>query len=494
MRFSKRLAVQTFFVAALLVAVALLSVERRVASRLAANAAQLTTTGPNRVPTDLSPFVALRGTLWAIRVDMAVILLLVLLASWGLSVFFARRLAAPIEEARDYAKAVVEDIADLRPFSSEIAEANELSGLLKQLRGQLNEQRVALADEQSQFISLTDALHEGVVAVDARRNVVRINHTARVLLRLQEAVPFSADRLPRDATLHDALLAVLAGAEAIPGQVQVADRVLSLAARPLPAGGALLAFYDLTPFRRLEAVRRDFVANVSHELRTPLTVVRGAVETLQDDDMPAEVRSHFLRMAESNVYRMQRIVDDLLDLSRIESGGWVPSPIELDVAAVAHEIASTLYDAARAKTVLVRIDIPADASRLYADPTAVRQIFSNLAENALRHTETGEVVLFSVHGERETVIGVRDTGIGIDAVHLPRIFERFYRADPSRSREGGGTGLGLAIVRHLCEAHGGTVGAVSKFNVGTTITASFPDPAPPLLPVVAMVNANTTTS
>ena len=175
---------------------------------------------------------------------------------------------------------------------------------------------------------------------------------------------------------------------------------------------------------------------------------------------------------------MQRIVDDLLDLSRIESGGWLPNPVEQDLAAVATEIAAPLQEAARAKAVSLRVEVAPDAATLYADATATRQIFSNLAENALRHTTSGEVVLFSRRDDAGIWIGVRDTGVGITAEHLPRIFERFYRADPGRSREAGGTGLGLAIVRHLAEAHGGRVRAESVPNVGTTIAAYFPRAEP----------------
>ena len=179
-------------------------------------------------------------------------------------------------------------------------------------------------------------------------------------------------------------------------------------------------------------------------------------------------------MCEANVRRMQRIVDDLLDLSRIESGGWVPNPGDLDVTAIAAEVFAPLQSAATAKGVRLRTEVGPDADHLYIDPTAARQILSNLAENAMRHTTAGEIVLFSKIEDGGTRIGVRDTGCGIGPEHLPRIFERFYRADPGRSREAGGTGLGLAIVRHLAESHGGKVKAESQPGVGTTISAWIP--------------------
>jgi signal transduction histidine kinase len=319
-----------------------------------------------------------------------------------------------------------------------------------------------------------------VVAVDGRQRVVRVNAMARRLLRLRDAVPFPADHLPRERMLREALAEALAGRateEAV--ELRHDDRVLMLTARPLAGGGAVLAFYDLTPLRRLETVRRDFVANVSHELRTPLTVIGGFAETLADDDLPPAQRRQFAATIEANALRMQRIVDDLLDLSRIESGGWRPVPSRVDVAQAAEEAAAAARDAAATKGVALRVTPAADARLIFADPTAVRQVLSNLTENAVRHTAAGEVTVFTRRAPQGGVwLGVRDTGSGIGPEHLPRIFERFYRADPGRSREAGGTGLGLAIVKHLAEAHGGEVRAESRLGVGTTIEVRFPEAGP----------------
>jgi signal transduction histidine kinase len=460
-RLTQRLVLNTVIVASLLVAIVLFAVERRVTERVRSEGAS---TGA----------AASEQFLSRIRVDILIAGVAVIVIGVGLSRLLARPVARPIEELRDVARALAAGDLTRRPSLVGAGEVGDLADALRRLADQLESRRQALRAEEELLVALTESLNEGVIAVDVRQQVVRINETARLLLRLREPVPFPAEYLPRDRTLREALAAVLSGNEAVPGEVRVDDRTLSLTARPLPAGGAVLALYDLTPFRRLEAVRRDFVANVSHELRTPLTIVSGFVETLHDEDLPIDLRRQFLGMAEGNVRRMQRIVDDLLDLSRIESGGWLPNPIEQDVQAVAAEIAAPMLDAAQAKGVLLHVDLADDATSIYADSTATRQILSNLTENALRHTLSGEVAIFTQSDEGGTWLGVRDTGIGISAEHLPRIFERFYRADPGRSREAGGTGLGLAIVRHLAEAHGGRVRAESTPGVGTTIAAFFP--------------------
>ena len=461
MRLSQRLVLNTFVVATLLVATALFAVERRVTERVRAEATSTT----------LVPSEEFLGRL---RRDMVIASVAALLLAMAFARVLARPVARPIEELRDVARALAAGDLSRRPTLVATGEVGELADALRRLAEQLDARVRALKAEEELLVALTESLNEGVIAVDARQRVVRMNETARQQLRIRESVPFPADYLPRDRMLREALASVLAGTDASPGEVRVDDRTLSLTARPLPAGGAILALYDLTPFRRLEAVRRDFVANVSHELRTPLTVISGFVETMEDEELPPALRQQFLGMVSSNVRRMQRIVDDLLDLSRIESGGWLPNPIEIDVASIANEVVSPMQGAALAKGVALRVDVADDARTIYSDTTAARQILSNLAENALRHTLTGEVVLFSSSEDGGIWLGVRDTGVGISAEHLPRIFERFYRADPGRSREAGGTGLGLAIVRHLAEAHGGRVKAESEPGIGTTIAAWFP--------------------
>jgi signal transduction histidine kinase len=289
------------------------------------------------------------------------------------------------------------------------------------------------------------------------------------------AVPFPADQLPRDRQLREAVAAAARGEPTDATEIQLQGRTVSLTVRPLAAGGAVLALFDLTTLRKLETVRRDFVANVSHELKTPLTVVGGFAETLQDPGLPEHDRQRFAEMIVGNTRRMQRIVDDLLDLSRIESGGWVPNPTRLDVAAASADLLQAARAKAEPRHVRLIEEIAPDARSVYADPTALRQVVSNLVDNAVRHTASGEVALFTRRENGAVVVGVRDSGSGIPSEHLQRIFERFYRVDAARSRDEGGTGLGLAIVKHMVEAHGGRVWAESQVGAGTTISARFPE-------------------
>jgi two-component system phosphate regulon sensor histidine kinase PhoR len=345
--------------------------------------------------------------------------------------------------------------------------------LAEQLGGRI----AALQSEDALLTALIESLNEGVVAIGPAQQAVRINQVGRELLRVLDPVPFPIDRLPRVPELKRAIQGALNGIVTEPSELVIGDRTVSLTARPLAGGGAVLALFDLTRIRQLETVRRDFVANVSHELRTPLTVIGGFAETLAEDDPPEARRREFAATIRSHTHRMQRIVDELLDLSRLEAGRWIPDVASIDVRSAAEEVLAGLQLAAAEKGLKLSIDVGKGAEVLVADRTALRQILANLAENAVRHTASGTVSIIAERGLGGMWIGVRDTGPGIAREHLPRIFERFYRVDEGRARDSGGTGLGLAIVKHLVDAHGGRVHADSALGTGTHIAAFFPDPA-----------------
>ncbi|HEX6052337.1 MAG TPA: ATP-binding protein [Gemmatimonadaceae bacterium] len=404
----------------------------------------------------------------------AVALALSLVLAW----LFSRSVARPVVELRDLARAMAAGDLTRRPSLAAPGEVGDLASALHRLGEQLGSRIDALEAEERRLVVLTEALNEGVIALDARQQVVKVNERARHLLGLRDTVPFPATNLPRDRSVREAVSSALAGNPVDAHEVQIDGRELALTARPLPSGGAVVAVFDLTPVRRVETVRRDFVANASHELRTPLTVIGGFAETLLDDSLPVDQRRQFTETVLANTRRMQRIVDDLLDLSRIESGGWKPNPAFTDVGAIAADALTAAQQARTGKSVQLRQEIAADAALVWADPTALRQVLTNLVDNAVRHTAEGSVVVFSRRLPAGVAIGVTDTGIGIPPEHLERIFERFYRVDAGRSRSDGGTGLGLSIVRHLVEGHGGRVRAESAVGRGTTIMAEFPDPPP----------------
>jgi len=408
------------------------------------------------------------------RREILVAGLIALILSTLLAALFSRSVSRPIIELRDVARGIAEGDLTRRPSLSAPGEVGDLATALYRLAEQLGARMTALQTDRALLAAVVASLEEGVLAVDSGHRVVQANQAARRLLDVRAPVPFSLDVLPRDPVLRDSLADALRGATSDPEEVSLNGRTLLLTARPLEHGGAVLALFDLTAMRRLENVRRDFVANVSHELRTPLTVIAGFTETLTEVGVPPEKRRQFGEMILANTTRMQRIVDDLLDLSRIESGGWVPNPVLIDAESIIQDVLAGLRDVWDAKGIELRIRIDPSAKQVFADRTALRQILSNLLENAVRYTAQGSVSVITEPVPGGVNLSVSDTGTGIPPEHLPRIFERFYRADSGRSRESGGTGLGLAIVRHLVEAHRGRVEAESTAGEGTTMRVFLP--------------------
>ena len=388
---------------------------------------------------------------------------------------FSRSVSRPIIELRDVAQAIAAGDLDRRPTLAAPGEVGDLAGALHRMTEQLAARLSALESEDALLSAIIESLDEGIVAVSARGQVVRLNESARRLLSLSDDPPFSADFLPPERLVREAVRGAMRGSPTDPTELRLDERTLLVTARPLADGGAVLVVMDLTTRRRLETIRRDFVANVSHELKTPLTVIGGFAETLRDPDLPEAERVRFLDTIEFNTRRMQRIVDDLLDLSRYESGSWVPSIVSNDLAGVISDVFTGVRRSADAKGLSLSFEAQDGARCVDADATALRQILANLVENAVRHTSRGGItVRAEAPAKGGVTVSVRDTGTGIPVEHLGRIFERFYRVDAGRGRGEGGTGLGLAIVRHLVEAHGGFVRAESVVGQGTTITVHFP--------------------
>lgn len=404
--------------------------------------------------------------------------LLAILVGTVLALVAGRSIAQPLTGIAAAARAIAAGAPPRFPRSG-IPDIDVLVQALRQMHRQLGDRFDELRREQAESAALVEAMVEGVIAADERGHIVTANPAARRLLGYRSAEPLPGlAELFRVKAAREVVDTVLQGQPVLDRQLGMDGRVFLVNARPLPTGGAVLVLHDLTEVRRLEAVRRDFVANVSHELKTPLTSISGYAETLLGDSADAETTRRFLGTILNNARRMQRLVDDLLDLSRIEAGRWQPSRGEVDLVAVAGESWTALAGRTDAAGVELTLDILADAGLVSADLDALRQVLTNLMDNSLRYTpEGGRITCLSRRVPGGVAVSIRDNGAGITREHLPRIFERFYRADSSRSREEGGTGLGLAIVKHLVEAHGGRVSAESERGSGTTVTCVFPDAA-----------------
>jgi two-component system, OmpR family, phosphate regulon sensor histidine kinase PhoR len=407
--------------------------------------------------------------------------LLAILVGSVLAVFAGRSIAKPLIEIGSAAREIAAGMPPRFPRSG-LPDIDALVGTMRDMHEQLGQRFDQLRRERAETAALVESMIEGVVAADPRGRIVTANSAARRILgyKFDESLPDFGE-LFRVKGAREVVDQVMQGKAVQDREIEVDDRTLLMNARPLPAGGAVLVLHDLTELRRLESMRRDFVANVSHELRTPLTSISGYAETLLSDTPDPETTRRFMTTIAGNARRMQRLVDDLLDLARLEAGRWQPEPEPIDIATLCSEIWNSLGEEDRTGSVHFGMEIEPGAEQVVADPDAVRQILTNLLENSLRYTPAGgRITCRSVRVDQGTALSVADTGSGIVPEHLPRIFERFYRSDPARSRDEGGTGLGLAIVKHLVEAHGGRVSAESERKAGTTITCWFPPSHPSL--------------
>ena len=407
----------------------------------------------------------------AVALAALVALLIGAIVAWLSASSITRPLTAITEAARTIAAGQ----APRFPHSG-LRDIDTLVQALREMHHELADRFERLRHEQAESGAIVAAMVEGVVAADARGRTLTANPAARQLLGYGPDLPLpDLQQLFRSREAREIVRLVSEGTPVEGGEVAIDGRTIVISARPLPNGGAVLVLHDQTEVRRLEAVRRDFVANVSHELKTPLTSISGYAETLLAERPDEATERQFLETILANAHRMQRLVDDLLDLSRIESGRWQPELAAVDLAELAGEVWTDVAGRAAELEVAFVTAIGEGAESLLADPEGVRIVLRNLLDNAARYTPPGGRITFrSTPADGGISLQVEDTGSGIPQEHLSRVFERFYRVDPSRSRAEGGTGLGLAIVRHTVEAHGGRVGIESELGTGTRVTAWFP--------------------
>ncbi len=354
-----------------------------------------------------------------------------------------------------------------------------LAQSLNQMGRDLDHTVSELARERDRLEAVLEGMEAAVVALDDQQRVTLVNSSARSLLELADSpVGSSLLEIVRVPALHELVHKIKAGELAagefdLPGAQR--RRVLARGTPQRATGGAVLVMHDVTHLRRLETVRRDFVANVSHELRTPVSVIRANAETLLDGALedPA-VGKGFVEAVLRNSERLSRIIADLMDLARIESGKYEVERRSLSLQQAVTRAVEAVEHNAEQRDIDLRIDVDPAATAV-ADAKALDQVLLNLLDNAVKYTPQGGTVAVRTRRLPDLVrVEVEDTGLGIEPQHRARIFERFYRVDTGRSREMGGTGLGLAIVKHLVDQMGGDVGVAPAAPRGSVFWFVLP--------------------
>jgi two-component system phosphate regulon sensor histidine kinase PhoR len=405
-----------------------------------------------------------------------------------LGFFFARRITQPLRSMTTAAALIAGDGYDQRVRKRTTDEIGELADAFNRVSYHLRERMEIIAKDHNQLLAVLGSMVEGVIAVDSDEHVVHMNQAAGTILRASPEA--SIGKRVWEVTRVRAIVETIADTIGSAGEIIREARIMALAgeqvvemhASPLRSSkgelaGAVVVLHDVTELRRLENVRREFVANVSHELKTPVTTIKGFIETLRDGALDdREQAERFLEIVARHADRLHAIIEDLLSLSRLEQGAEAMElPRSEEVLA---EVFQAVVQDCAAKAEARQITISSScepALRLCINAPLLEQAVVNLLDNAINFSKAGSTVwLEATHREEEVAIRVRDQGVGIPQEHLSRLFERFYRVDKARSREHGGTGLGLAIVKHIALVHGGWVSVTSRVGQGSTFTLHLP--------------------
>ena len=363
------------------------------------------------------------------------------------------------------------------------APAQRIGFQLEKIVTELEQLQKQIAKRESGMQTIFSAMHDALLVVDSNRRVILTNQTFRKLFDAPEiSVATPLLEIVRDPTLDRLLTDAFRGAGAVRCELALDGSQIELhaVATKNESGeitGALVLFHDITELKKMDQVRRDFVANVSHELRTPLSILRGYIETLLDSPKtPREELTRILRVMERHSDRLELLVEDLLTLAQLESGNPDLQMGTVELSSFLPEMVRDWEKKLTGKRLNIVVDLPTDLSSISADRTRLQEALYNLLDNAVKYSrEDGEIRLSARRRQAEMELAVSDDGIGIAREDLPRIFERFYRADKARSPDKvRGTGLGLAIVKHIAQLHGGRVEAESELEKGTTIRVILP--------------------
>jgi len=406
----------------------------------------------------------------------------ILVATAVASLIFSLLFSSRINRVKRFAQRAA--AGDFTPLEG--AARDELTDLADAVGGmvaELGRTIQTLTDERNRSAAILGSMVEGVAVVSGDERILYCNQAFEQILELPQGSSQGKKLVEglRQAELVTAVRQVLPGGDEVTGEVEVGTvrrRSFSVTAAPVRAAGAssaVLVLHDITELRRLERVRRDFVANVSHEFKTPLTAIQGFAETLLGGALDDKAnRKRFMEIIREHAQRLARLTDDLLKLSRIEAGRLELESRPVSVAALVNGCVETARLKAESKGLRLTVGLPEDLPAVRGDAVQLGEVLQNLIDNALQYTPPGGRIDVTAYSNgHEVIFTVADTGIGIPEADLERIFERFYRVDAARSREAGGTGLGLSIARHIVDAHGGRIWVESAVGQGSRFRFSI---------------------
>jgi two-component system, OmpR family, phosphate regulon sensor histidine kinase PhoR len=423
----------------------------------------------------------------SIRNNIMAALLLSIIAASMAGLYVAKKVTRPIELMKEGAVQFAKGNLQARLAVPDTLELSQLAVTMNQMAVNLDEKIDAFKNRSMELEAVHASMQEGVIAIDNHETIITVNDAAaRVLVfPAQHLKGSNILEVARNVEFQKFIKQALATHEPFEDNITVKRdniQILNMHSTALYDSlknrmGTLIIFHDITRIKKLETLHKDFAANVSHELQTPLTTINGFIETLKE--MPssnnAKEREKFLNIIEKNVKRMIDLINDLLSLSKLERKQGTNIQFEkLDIKTTIENALMTCDRSIREKNIKINLECP-ENSAVMMDPILMEQAIVNLVDNAVKYSYKGKGIDITVLSKDQSIeITVKDYGIGIDKEHLSKIFNRFYRADKSRSRKKGGTGLGLAIVKHIAQYHNGKIEVKSQINYGSSFKITIP--------------------
>lgn len=421
-------------------------------------------------------------------IDIGIVSLIGILLSVGVGGQVSLRITKPIKDLTAITKRVASGHYDERIYIKSGDEMGELAHNFNVMSDEVNKKIMEVKERNVKTNAILSSMINGIIAVDNNKRIMFVNSSAEQMFNFKESeiVGKHILKVLRNNKLDDQIHNMISNNIMMRIELEVDEpekRIFNLYSNPIVTSeignekiGVVIIIQDVTEMKKLENMRKDFVANVSHELKTPLTSIKGFVETLLDGAAEQEdVREKFLGIIDVEVGRLSSLIEDLLVLSEIEKNETLANHEEINIVYSTRNIMEMLAEVAKSRNISLVFNCEKNLPSLYGNEGWFKQMVVNLVDNAIKYTnENGEVRVNISCFENDIVLSVKDNGVGISEEHLKRLFERFYRVDKARSRSIGGTGLGLAIVKHVVISFSGNIDVVSEYGKGTEFIVRLP--------------------
>jgi len=423
------------------------------------------------------PLKQVNSLLRALQLRILLGIAIVTLLSIGIAFFLSRGLSKPVDTLASAAKNLAKGKFDTRVYLQTSGELKGLETSFNEMAGRMEGLFGNLSRKNEELDTIVSSIQEILVVLDKDGRIKLTNESFRKALDNEDVQNKFYWEVMRCPDFSELIRKVMDERKHRTEEIEFRDKHYLCSVTFLSSKEEMVAvLYDITDLKNLERVKKDFVANISHELRTPLTAIKGFVETLEEEEDIKNVQ--YLEIIKRHTDRLMNIVNDLLLLSELEQAGTALEVEDVNLVSLAENILKVFEQGAKSKGIELKLIAGESMKAVHADPFKLEQMFINLLDNAVKYTEKGTVSISLRQENGKSIIEVLDTGIGIPGSHLPRVFERFYVVDKSRSKKLGGTGLGLSIVKHIVLLHGGTIEVESSLGIGTKFTVILPKNEP----------------